>query len=209
MGKARTSLAGGMMPKAKAGGSATSNESGAKARKVLKEVQPRELWIKKSDKIFDSSSDEDEISPRAEEAVSEVPIVEQEVVVDDDEIEVVRAKPSRSRSRSVSVPVENESAATESDRGVGVGRGKRATEQNDEPPKKRERKVVDYSEPAVASPPRPSKSTVASTPNSAALKHVDPVPDAPPMEILVEEETGPSHQQRSWMLRLTYLNRHS
>lgn len=179
-----------MMPKAKSRVSSASGESRAKARKVLTEVQPRELWVKKSDKIFDSSSEEDEISPRVEEPVMSTSVVEQEVVVDGGEIEVVRAKPSRSRSRSVSVPTEEPSTQAESVQGA-VG-GKRAMEQNDEPPKKRERKVVDYSEPAVASPPRPSKTTAASTSNSAALKHSDPILEPLPMEMLVEEDPGSS-----------------
>ena len=178
------------MPKAKSRVSAASGESGAKARKVLTEVQPRELWVKKSDKIFDSSSEEEEISPRVEGPVMSTSVVEQEVVVDDDEIEAVRAKPSRSRSRSVSVPVEEASTLVESFQGAAGG--KRAMEQNDEPPKKRERKVVDYSEPAVASPPRQSKITAAPTSNSAALKHSDPILKSLPMEILVEEDPGSS-----------------
>lgn len=176
------------MPKPKSGPSTTES---AKARKVLKEVQPRELWIKPSDKIFDSSSEDEELSPQGEQVVQ---VVEQEIVVDDEgEEEVVRAKASRSRSRSASVPAEQDPTMSENDQGAGAKRD--AIESSKLPAITRERKVIDYAEPIVTSPPRVSNSSKVLASASQA-KDDRSVVESLSMGIVVEE-TG-TYKRYRW-----------
>ena len=169
-----------MMPRVKAGPSTTPSESGSKPRKVLKEVQPREMWVKKSDKIFDSSSEDEEIAVRVDEVV--VTAVEQEIVVDneEEEIEAVPAKTSRSRSRSVSVPMENNVEASGSVEG-GVGS---SPEQNKPPPKTRERKAINYTEATDINPPRSSAAIIS---YSNIVKIAKPIVESFSAEVVVEE----------------------